>query len=62
MSYLIKKWIVSPPDPCPVGLSTNTHFDYWFDVIPGQLPTLDDSYANLMNNREFQLKLLNKCL
>lgn len=50
LSYFIKKWIVSSPDPRPVGLSTNTYFDHRFNVISGQLPTLDNSDANLMNN------------
>lgn len=45
--YLIKEWVVSPPNPSPVGVSTYVHLNHWFDVVARQLTALDDPNTNL---------------
>lgn len=46
-AYFIKKWVISSFDSCPVCLTTNVNFDYWFYVISRQLTTFNDSNTNL---------------
>lgn len=45
--YLIKEGVVSPPDPCPVGLFTHVNLHHRFDVVAGQLTGLNDPNTNL---------------
>lgn len=45
--YLIKEGVVSPLDPCPVGLSTHINLHHRLDVVARQLTGLNDPHTNL---------------
>lgn len=45
--YLIKEGVVSPLDPCPVGLSTHTDLHHRLDVVARQLTGLNDPNTDL---------------
>lgn len=49
--YLIKEGVVTPLDPCPVGLSTHVDLHHGFDVIPRQLTGLDDPNTDLKDKQ-----------
>ncbi len=58
VKYLIEEGVVSPLDPCPVGLSAHINLHHWLDVVARQLTSLDDPDTNL-KDKEKKNYLLN---